>query len=707
MSLQQITSNESAASTPRRASRSTFMLSDDDRVVGNADDDRFDTHVYNPSVLGSAANEGNNANDTSSSHERPTTAEELKDEYVIPLAYRNTRLDPFTILTDLAATIVPLAIIGILVAIWRLDNAPVRDFHLDAWKNVITVLATTYPIIFASITGRMTSAAAQWRLERGVSVRSAEILHGSRTVGGTLLTLFQLRYVNLLGLAMLLLWATSPIGAQAFFRILSTQLQDEFEPTTIRYRSNDSPINMEDFRFSKVFDYLSSFSLTSTYATLLLAPKSQKMSPMDIWGNVKIPFLETENDEVTNLHGTWAAVSDVATDIPYSSLYGLPVETGERLGNLTFSIETSYIRLQCSDFTVLEPLANITDIRPIRETYWVNRRPEVLNDTWQGCNTSANAENEDRYGGSSIWAIALDRFVDKYWSEQTPSYPEMMANETGLEAYPTQLLFQMPSRMTGPIFFPNSFETICRVRQHYVESQIQCSSFFDSTKNCSVTAQRRSRRQHAPEDVSQLSFPDLFHLLSTELPRLMPGITSRSPGEISIQYLIEPFSASLRETMDAEFYAIDSDVFSIRLSQIINTYLMTRRSFSDEIKEETAAYVKEIQTQRAELVEHAMISRLWIILSLIVSVGLLCSGVSSVVFTHLSDGPEILGYVSTLLRDSRFIDSPERLRWKGGIAFSNEIPTKSIRLGVLASNLDRTSLVGVGETKVIKAFKGQ
>jgi hypothetical protein len=60
---------------------------------------------------------------------------------------------------------------------------------------------------------------ATYHLERGVALGNLDQLVGSRTLGSTITTHYQLKSYNTLGLGLLILWSISPVGGQAVLRV--------------------------------------------------------------------------------------------------------------------------------------------------------------------------------------------------------------------------------------------------------------------------------------------------------------------------------------------------------------------------------------------------------------------------------------------------------------------------------------------------------
>lgn len=80
----------------------------------------------------------------------------------------------------------------------------------------------------------------------------------------------------------------------------------------------------------------------------LLADETVKGSPTDIWGNVRIPMLESSQAKPDD--SGWYDLS-LEGEIVYTSLIGVPIAglpaIGNTIANATSSIDTSYWTLNC------------------------------------------------------------------------------------------------------------------------------------------------------------------------------------------------------------------------------------------------------------------------------------------------------------------------------------------------------------------------
>ncbi|KAF9880257.1 hypothetical protein CkaCkLH20_02211 [Colletotrichum karsti] len=380
-----------------------------------------------------------------------------------PSEYPKQKATIFTILTDFASILLPLGFLGVVIVLWRLDGTPATVGSEEMWRNAINILATVFPILFAAIVGRLLSEASRWKLERGSSTGVLEQLMGSRTVGATVSTMIGFRSLNALTLLLLLIWTFSPLGTQAILRMESTNFEPDLTDTSVTYFDTDAISDLVERtgRFSVMSYSFSSFTktLASLYMSLLTTPVAIKEDTVDLWGNVKIPFLSHPDSSWENISGS---------NVVYSSLAGIPVDNFHD-GNTTFNLESSYLRLQCSNVSVgpavgKNPAGYEESVDPsmMQQAATINiggddpKRVvfQMPNGTWHGYNTSSKDD------GETTWVLAINRFVDARWllmnntalvnlTDNHAGYRErpcLFTNETGIEAGRTTLLFQAEPR---------------------------------------------------------------------------------------------------------------------------------------------------------------------------------------------------------------------------------------------------------------------
>lgn len=572
---------------------------------------------------------------------------------------------------------------------------------------------------FAFVVSRFLYHLARDKLERGASLGTLEQLMGSHTLGSAFTIHFELRTLNLLGLLLLSGWLLSPLGGQALIRVLHEGSQSS---------------NTRALYFDTLRQRLSSqFFPNSSYYSLLFSPDSIKQGPEDLWGNVKIPLLSEDASD------SWTELKDTDDNPTYSSLVGIPVITSQD-GNSTFVLESSHISLSCSPVTLsdreLEKDPSIGEISMAIssleiELEDISDASLMPNGSWYGVQHSYEG-----YGGDATeiwWTLGLDRFVDEVWDNEwflsSRNPVRLFENETSVEAGPTHLIFQARSRISSPSSNESStrwgiYDATCRVFQKYVESRVYCTQTLGyPSRSCRVLAQRASQNPHPPEDISFLSFPGEFRVVSEYLPLAFTGGTW-GLADPTLYHLYDPSMNDYMESIYrvpsipnlAELSSVD---LGLRLGQAINTwYMLAQLSLSlnpeywqagiqSGLAEPYPSVGKaniypmvsprNVTTQTA----HAAygISWPWMAACIVCCTGLAAAGILGVIFAHRGRGPELLGFTSAILRDSRYvdIDIPERgLGDVDGYDVSRLLKHERLRYGHIRHGDTGEMSVGIG-----------
>lgn len=579
-------------------------------------------------------------------------------------------------------------------------------------------LGTLFPIVFASTVGRFVYEVARWKLEQGVTLGTLEQLTGSQTVGSTVLTHVKLCVMNPLAAGLLFIWIFSPLGGQSLLRILGSRLEPVVQNSTVVHFDSDAASILAQLRpiggpeFGIIDDEIR--YLGNWYSALLLAPPMSKTDSMDLWGNVKIPFLSDGKDR-----DDWSPVSWSPDPEYFSSLAGYPI-ANVSMGNSTFTMQTSYLQLDCSKWqrSVWRPGNHIPQYSGYNITRFQDRfdwrNVTYRNGTIYGASRDSNSDTAATML-MTTWSFGVDRFIDPFWLnssnllDRVPwdrwetgkfTRPLIFENETGIESKPANLYLEALMRPAGSSLGPRTFVVAaeCEIKQRYVESRVNCSR--TPRQNCTVVAQRPSRRRHAPGDISPLSFPSTVHWASLGLP-LAAGRSSSGKADLSMKYLTDSKSGHTVETLHLDAFEEVSDaLFSRRLSQLFNTYLvLSQTDMGTQGMVDGMQSFSENVTEPAEvsnLVRVYTISKPWIALCFVSCLVLLCSGVLSVVYTHLADGPEILGYASTAVRDSKFLELPPEVGGMAAIDITRMMRGERLRYGVTYLTAKGQRLLGVG-----------
>ncbi|KAF5511566.1 hypothetical protein CGCS363_v003691 [Colletotrichum siamense] len=386
----------------------------------------------------------------------------------------------------------------------------------------------------------------------------------------------------------------------------------------------------------------------------------------------------------------WVVVPENRSAIEYSSLAGVPVYYPAD-GNATtnFTLESSHMFSAVNEG---EPLTATTNV-----TGGFQGEQHPSNGTWRG------------YGfqnGDTQWGLATDRFVDPLWLT-TPDYtvssrsshpnsPAIFTHESKISSRLSRILVQlvMPPGGNKSNRAFDQVEIICNITQQYIESYISCSKGNDQ-RLCRVIKQRASTREHAAESITYLSFPQVFDFVSRELP-LATGRQALGFTDPSIYYLKDPMFEHMSNGTAVSIDEINIKNVGVRLGQLINTYLLLSQA-SETITNAGVAFESNItvEGESTTLVEIVVVRKLWVSLYLLSSIVLLAGGILSVIFAHLTYGPEILGYVSTTIRNSKFVSVPSETTWMDGPELAKEMKTLRIRYGLLEDTAG-TSVLAVG-----------
>ncbi|KAH6696898.1 hypothetical protein F5X68DRAFT_618 [Plectosphaerella plurivora] len=638
---------------------------------------------------------------------------------------RYSGLNAYDLAADFICVALPLGLLSVLIAVASLDGTEAEPRALSRWQNAISILATLFPMFFASVVGRMVYEVARWKLEKGASLGALEQLLGSRTFGGTLITQLHLPAYNLLGLGLILVWAFSPLGAQSVLRVLESPLEGQFSTANVQYQDLTKSTELGRTSIASAGSAKASRAkfkyLGTMFSTLLQVPTDVQKDTMDLWGNVRIPRLGDAPNS-----GEWHDITWSDNVERFASLAGVPVGSVP-VGNNTLEIETAYIDLDCTSVKKNQSSPNSVDMEWDWPSFWTATPrplvPERGNGSWQGI---GNNQSQHTSAGMDLstadrtsWGIALDRFVDTYWINGTTQYahwgikdvfnksdpdrnlleeilnsPALLTNETGIEAGPTQLFFQAYVD-DNSLAAGYKLDAYCGVKQRYVETRVHCRlGEASARKNCTAVAHRPSQKTRPPEDISFLSFPEVFLQLATRMP--MATNVDMGAGDTVVRWLDALNLTSTIPSGLGMFTNVDEASFGRRLSQVLNSYIFLSNLGSDYDDGVLLYPNATAEVAVSTLVPVYRVARPWIALAFICCVVLLAGGVLSVVFAHLAHGPEVLGYASSIVRDSKLMDMPADVGTMSGVEISREMRDLRLRYGYSELTLTGRRLTGVG-----------
>jgi hypothetical protein len=340
--------------------------------------------------------------------------------------------------------------------------------------------------------------------------------------------------ISFLGLALVVIWALSPIGGQASFRQMTIGNKFSTEPASFNYMINGGLLDAFDNS-----DRVTSFSIVNAlFLSLMASPVAVRSSSVDTWGNVKIPWIENfENGSIADSEGWFTHDTSHDTIDSYSSLAGVPMSgVNDSSLNYTMNMETTYLRLEC-------PLVYY-------QNYSSPNGTAQFEDNDTGYILETNGTKVFFGTGAVIWSN--DDSIQR-WHDYTN-----LANLTTLQPR----TFFYASR--GPTGLSQ-----CSITTTYVEAEIACNT------TCAVA---RLRRSHLPTNLPPAfmqidNYPNGWEDFSSAFVTSVIG-HPETPTPVQI-YLYEPenaFSAAMWTSSIQTIPPITSDVYAARLGLQINTY---------------------------------------------------------------------------------------------------------------------------------------
>lgn len=240
--------------------------------------------------------------------------------------------------------------------------------------------------------GRCFKHIGLFRAERGISLGRLEQLVGCTSLFSALERQIAIRSWSILGLLMTLIWLLSPLGGQSALRLLGE------EDTFIYHTTNFSYLNPLAQQESFLEGASSANSGRSTYTALflaaLLSSTKYQNTPMDLWGNVKIPTWSSVQNSTSTGDG-WKIVGNLGnSNVSYASLIGIPVANVGG-GNSTFRLRARQFDITCNkNEEVSREEANFGNLT---STYKLNFTKDGICDSYPCGMTFKSLDNSDNY----------------------------------------------------------------------------------------------------------------------------------------------------------------------------------------------------------------------------------------------------------------------------------------------------------------------
>ncbi|THX16144.1 hypothetical protein D6D13_01552 [Aureobasidium pullulans] len=494
------------------------------------------------------------------------------------------------------------------------DGLPLDTSEAKLLKRASNLAPTIYPILFAAIVGKALKSIAFWKLERGSRVGVLDQLLGSTTIFQTIITQVQMRTPGLVSVTLILTWALSPLGGQASIRVLGQSLKNTTHTATIHYVNTSSSIMGDEYSGSSVHHAV--VPVDALFGAALVSFATTQTLGQDSWGNIKIPMIEYLGTTLASGEGWYQIPSNLSTD-HYASLLGLPLSEISSDSNTAtnFDIETSYWVLKC----------------PVLESIDITNRS--LPD--------------------SVYSTDSDKPQNLFLASQQGAINGLGDYEAARHVTYTDLL-------------PGHSFANCTIETSFVEVSVHCST--------GVCAAKKIRRSLNPFKKAIWTALDYTGGESFGFYTLL-FVSAIKEGHASVpspyqNFILNPYDPFNKSWDRPAVSTVSNTTFSIRLGQLLNTYWMALLAPTAIPKglhnANLTADTAPIQGTNQQSTEAAVTrstqvlkcDNLWLMFLLLSTAVTTLIGIFGLVATICRRGPELGLNISSMIKDSPFVDQP-------------------------------------------------
>lgn len=452
---------------------------------------------------------------------------------------------------------------------------------------------------------------------------------------------FSLRTLDLLGICIVTVWLLSPLGGQAALRLLAKSPRVQYSEAKIHYLNSESSVMDSILAGYEII--LDRQDFEHLYLVSLISPSAQQASPLDVWGNIKVPKLpDVLRDHETVDPLQWRPV-DRSSNASYSSLIGIPVTGLMNTAELNFTMLSMYWEVGCPAITL--SYANnsgaICRYQDLRSTSMRNCLPLAMR-------LDESARRDDDAGRNQ----SNEHFSLYSWTEDTP--PE----------------FQ--SQPGGSVAIAN-----CTLGYREVESMVKCKS-----GSCYVDAMRDVTNTSDPRGVYKYAgTPGPLSWMFGHLPSMGRACGDsdycdfRVQGSTKLEKWMNDTSLVFGRHNDdsMSLHRLGPKVVSEKLTTALNTLwqatyatlylgggLPSAQSELDSLA--TLKYPLNVSTilpataYVTEVEGDVYVTQWgWIVLLLVASSVLQAAATTALILRHLTLSPVLLGHVSSQTRDNLYI----------------------------------------------------
>lgn len=531
-----------------------------------------------------------------------------------------------------------------------------------------------------------------------------EAVFASQTLVSTLRGCLSFRIFSLWTLAIAAIWTLSPAGGQGISR--AVELQENRTTSTISIQSfpiNNLSYSGETFNSgasggASLYNQWSGLSVAASLGPDIRLMHSNGSSDnfsqavqqaggdalaiqstrSDLWRNVRVPILQLLPGYEQSQPFEWVNVSS-DTIPPYESLIGLPIQgmTPSIEGNGTTIISSYYQNLSVS------PPANSEN------SVWTNKPLKC--GQW---------ENETKWILDNPTGLRLSTFVEGFLDPgngTSPGFPNIFLdifNDTMRQKPSATDQFAEPNRKQVLVFGndrrgKNGSITLCEITTSYVDSQIACTRpSNDGELSCAVEAVRHTKGLPVSGNLTAFDIGQASRIL-IQIPYILANLhpSSIAPGILE-SFLKDPPSAfdTKYDPDQWDYRNLPLDVFSARLSMLINTFLRASLDMPSLVGMNSTALVNEAywMNTNANWTEFTPdiydVKKPWFTLYIASTLVMTLCALANIVLRAMTRAPDFLGSVSALTRDTPFIDAPAGGSFMDGTERARLLKDKWVRI---------------------------
>ena len=495
---------------------------------------------------------------------------------------------------------------------------------------------------------------------------------GSQSLAGTLERFLLLRSFKYYSILIVVFWALSPLGSQMTLRLVSLSDARTTTAQTVPYfrtipNVNDQISLFEIYTADENITYEHLAAKTATMAislgASLLGSDDNRISPMDQYGNVRIPQFGTQTPA-----GGWSDPPNPGQPTNWASFNGLMVSNMAFSNESNFIISTSYIDATCADPIKISYDSDATQMYRNIENAGFHQHAGV---SVSGYSTKYAFEGSD---GDHTNTILLD---SNSFNPDEPVGFDDVTNETitldDLRYFPApvNLFYASKIRALDDHTFIDLLN--CTLETIYLDANITCQG-----PQCMVTQMRPTTAPQQDITGGDLTGKMAFSLSQfANLLLFLPfslGVSASAgsdsdelaPNALD-QYLLgspTPLIPSDKPYVKS-YENITGDVFASRLTPILNT-VWDSSNAPGSFASGASANFSSIPSQTTEatltsihLQAKYSVNRWHAALLITISFLLLICALASMVLAKITRAPDVLGYVSTMTRDNEFAGVPE------------------------------------------------